>query len=27
VKLGPDGHLYLITDRHRRGRILRIEPG
>jgi glucose/arabinose dehydrogenase len=27
VKLGPDGHLYLITDRHRRGRILRLEPG
>jgi glucose/arabinose dehydrogenase len=27
VKLGPDGHLYVITDRHRRGRILRIEPG
>ncbi len=27
VRQGPDGHIYLLTDRHRRGRILRLEPG
>ncbi|HEV7265529.1 MAG TPA: PQQ-dependent sugar dehydrogenase [Falsiroseomonas sp.] len=27
VRQGPDGSIYLLTDRHRRGRILRLEPG
>lgn len=26
IRLGPDGHLYLLTDRSARGRLLRLEP-
>jgi glucose/arabinose dehydrogenase len=27
VRQAPDGSYYRLTDRYRRGRILRLEPG